>query len=377
MDIDRGLVNAVVFLDLKKAFDTVDHDILLRKLHYYGICWTSHKWFASYLANRTQICHLNSHKSIPKGLRCGVPQGTILGPLLFLIYINDLPHCLTYSEPRMYADDTSLTLASTDIEHINYCLNHDLSNVYEWLSANKLTLNMTKTEFMLIASRQKLSQFMESPSLAINENAIEQVTSAKSLGVYVDQNINWECHIENVSKKIACAIGAIKRIRHLTPLNVLVNVYNSLIQPHFDYCNVVWGNCNKGLSKKLQRLQNRAARILMSASYDSNLDDLFRALGWRRLYYQRLEQKSILMYKTLHGVTPDYLRSRFVYRDNVSAYRLRNTENKLVRPQSRTDYLKRSFLYSGAQLWNNLPVDLRQASSLTDFKSKLSRHSFK
>ena len=203
-------------------------------------------------------------------------------------------------------------------------------------------------------------------------------TSAKSLGVYVDQNINWECYIENISKKIACAIGAIKRIRHLTPFNVLIKVYNSLIQPHFDYnCNVVWGNCNKGLSEKLQRLQNRTARILMSASYDSNLDDLFRALGWRRLYYQRLEQKSILMYKTLHGMTPDYLRSRFVSRDNARAYRLRNTENKLVLPQPRTDYFKRSFLYSGAQLWNNLPVDLRQASSLTDFKSKLSRHSLK
>ena len=247
------------------------------------------------------------------------------------------------------------------------------------LAANKLTLNMTKTEFMLIASRQKLSQFTESLSLTINENTIEQVTSAKSLGVYVDQNINWECHIENISKKIACAIGAIKRIRHLTPFNVLIKVYNSLIQPHFDYCNVVWGNCNKGLSEKLQRLQNQAACILMSASYmyDSNLDDLFRALGWRRLYYQRLEQKSILMYKTLHGMTPDYLRSRFVYRDNISAYRLRNTENKLVLPQPRTDYLKRSFLYSGAHLWNDLPLDLRQASSLTDFKSKLSRHSLK
>ena len=241
----------------------------------------------------------------------------------------------------MYADDTSLTLSSTAIEDINYCLNHDLSNAYNWLSANKLTLDMTKTEFMLIASRQKLSQFTESPSLTINENAIEQVTFAKSLGVDVDQNINWKRHIENISKKIACAIGAIKRIRHLTPFNVLIKVYNSLIQPHFDYCNVVWRNCNKGLSEKLQRLQNRAARILMSASYDSNLDDLFRALGWRRLCYQRLEQKSILMYKTLHGMsTPDYLRSRFVYRDNASAYRLRNTENKLVLPQPRTDYLK-------------------------------------
>ena len=149
----------------------------------------------------------------------------------------------------MYADDTSLTLARTDIDHINYCLNYDLSNVYEWLAADKLTLNMTKTEFMLIASRQKLSQFTESPSLTINENSIEQVTSAKSLGVYVDQNINWECHIENISKKIACAIGAIKRIRHLTPFNVPIKVYNSLIQPHFDYCHVVWGNCNRAFLK--------------------------------------------------------------------------------------------------------------------------------
>ena len=101
----------------------------------------------------------------------------------------------------MYADDTSLMLASTDIDHINYYLNYDLSNVYEWLAAKKLTLNMTKTEFMLIASRQKLSQFTESTSLTVNENAIEQVISAKSLGDYVDQNINWECHIENISKK--------------------------------------------------------------------------------------------------------------------------------------------------------------------------------
>ena len=121
--------------------------------------------------DQTQICHINSCKSIPRCLRCGVPKGTNLGPLLFLIYIiNDLPYCLTYSEPRMYADDTSLTLASTDIEHINYCLDHDLSNVYEWLSANKLTLNMTKTEFILIAPRQRLSQFTESPSLMYRSN---------------------------------------------------------------------------------------------------------------------------------------------------------------------------------------------------------------
>ena len=195
--------------------------------------------------------------------------------------------------------------------------------------------------------------------------AVEQVASAKSLGVYIDQTLNWECHIENISKKIASAIGAVYH-----------SISCSLVQPHFDYCNEVWGNCNKGLSDKLQKLQNRAARILMSAGYDSNLDDLFRALGWRKLCHQRLDKKSIMMYKTLNGMTPEYLRSSFVFRDNLN-YHSRNTENTLTLPQPRTDYLKKSFSYSGAQLWNSLPIELRQATSLNDFKTKLRRHSYK
>ena len=133
---------------------------------------------------------------------------------------------------------------------------------------------------MLIASRQKLSNISERPSLTINDMAVEQVASAKSLGVYIHQNLNWECHIESISKKT-------KDI----PFNILINFYYSLVQPHFDYCNEVWGNCNKGLSNKLQKLQNRASRILMSAGYDSNLDDLFQALGWRKLFHQRLDKK--------------------------------------------------------------------------------------
>ena len=117
---------------------------------------------------------------------------------------------------------------------------------------------------------------------------MEQVASAKSRGVYIDQTLNWECHIEIISKMIASAIGAIKRIRHLIPFNVLIIVYYSLVQPQFDYCNEVWGNCNKGVSDKLQNwLQNRAARILMSAGYDSNLNDLLQALRWRKLCHQR------------------------------------------------------------------------------------------
>ena len=211
-------------------------------------------------------------------------------------------------------DDTSLTCASADLNSIDNCINYDLNRVYIWLSANKLTLNLTKTEVLLIASRQKLSTFSETPSFSINDYKMKEVSSAKSLGVLIDQNLNWECHIQSICKNIASALGAIKRIRHLVPFSILMNVYNSLVQPHFDYCNVVWGNCGIGLSDKLQKLQNRAARILMSASYDCNVDDLFRALGWRKLKHQRLVSTAIMMYKTLHGMTPEYLRSRFVSR---------------------------------------------------------------
>ena len=229
---------------------------------------------------------------------------------------------------------------------------------------------------MLVASRQKLSTFSVIPSFSINDHPVKQVSSVKSLGVHIDQNMSWDCHIQNICKKIASTLGAIKRIRHLIPFNILINVYDSLVQPHFNYCSVVWGNCGSGLSEKLQKLQNRAARILMHASYDSNIDELFRALGWRKLKYQRSESAAVMMYKSLHGMTPEYLTSRFVFRNDITSYRLRNTENKLALPQPRTNYLKKSFSYSGAGLWNSLSGNLRAATSLNNFKLNLRHHSF-
>jgi len=157
---------------------------------------------------------------------------------------------------------------------------------------------------MLVALRQKLSTFPEIPSCSINDHPVKQVSSMKSLSVHIDQNINLECHIQNICKKIASALGAIKRMRHLIPCNALINVCDSLVQPYFNYCSVVWGNCGSGFSEKLQKLQTHAARILICANYGSNIDELFQALGWRKLKYQRFESAAVMMYKSLHGVTP-------------------------------------------------------------------------
>ncbi|CAB4018504.1 Hypothetical predicted protein [Paramuricea clavata] len=191
-NMDSGLINGVLFLDLKKAFDTVDHEILLKKLHLYGIKGTTYAWFESYIQNRKSICLMNGKKSHAREIRCGVPQGSNLGPILFLLYINDLPKCLETTKANLFADDTNLSCAGLDANEIETKLKRDLENVHSWLRCNKLTLNDSKTEFMIIGSRHHLTKFEDNPeiSLAIRDNNIKRVTNKKSLGFIIDDQLN-------------------------------------------------------------------------------------------------------------------------------------------------------------------------------------------
>jgi len=186
----------------------------------------------------------------------------------------------------MYADDTNITYADKDLNEIDDYLNKDLQSVNTWLSAYKLTLNLNKTEFLIITSRQMRVYLSANPSLTISNFLIEQVSSTKSLGVSIDENFSWNTHIETVCKKISSALGLIKRIRDFVPFYILLNIFNGLVKPQFDYCSLVWDCCSLSLAEKLQKLQNRAARILLSAPYDST--DLFRGLHWKNLRNQRL-----------------------------------------------------------------------------------------
>ena len=192
----------------------------------------------------------------------------------------------------------------------------------------------------------------------------------KSLGIYVDENLTWYLHVDKLCKKIASAIGAIKRVKPFLPQSTLLSIYNSLVQPHFDYCSLVWGNCGKTLSNKLQKLQNRAARVITSSSYDADVNSLFHKLSWKDLNSQRQIQKALMVFKSLNGLVPEYLTSKFVTR-NVSNYALRDSANKLVVPFPRTNYMKNSLSYSGATLWNSLHRNIRESSSIDQFKRLL------
>ena len=202
MNMDRKMFNLVVFLDLKKAFDTVNHDILVRKLELYGITGNALSMIKSFLTNRKQKCQLGDVITSESSVTCGIPQGSILGPLLFLLYINDLPDCLRQVSPRLFADDTNLTVAGETIEEVELAMNNDLLRIKEWLLANKLSLNVAKTEFLLIGSHHKLNNLDSKPSVNIGHDSIKQVQHSTVLGVEIDENLSWKKHIENVVKKV-------------------------------------------------------------------------------------------------------------------------------------------------------------------------------
>ena len=371
LNIDKGLLNGVIFLDLKKAFDTMDHEILLAKLRFYGVSEISLKWFNSYLTNREQKTVVNGVLSNSCKIKCGIPQGSILGPLLFILYINDLQACDLNSRVRMYADDTSLTVANANARELEQQMNNDLEEIHTWLKANKLSLNIVKTKYMIIASQNKIRNLDYSFQIQVENKPLKRELSYKYLGVEIDQFLTWKDQIDKTIKKASGGIGALRRVRHLVPHETLITMYNSLVLPYFDYCSAVWGTCGKGMSDALQSIQNRAARVVTFSNYDRRSTELLDELGWDNLEKRRSKQLAILMYKTFSGGTPNYLTSMFESTRNIHTHNLRNSSNNLFVPRPNCEAGKHSFQYKGSVLWNGLSNNIRSQTCISAFKKSL------
>ena len=259
--IDAGKLTGVLFIDLSKAFDTVNHDVLLKKLLSFGICQNTFNLFSSYLRNRTQCVKWKGVLSKEKNVTIGVPQGSILGPLFFILFVNDYPKCLKHSTVTIYADDTTQDVSDKSIDIIEKKLHEDLLNSMNWMSRNKLTMNLKKTQCLLIGTSQKLSKCRK---LCVKDVLIENVKCAKLLGVNIDECLSWSVHIDVLCKKLQQKIGVLRRLSSFMSSAALLKIFCTIIFPHFNYCCTVWGTSkNKSNIDHLFKLQKRAARIIL------------------------------------------------------------------------------------------------------------------
>ena len=372
--IDTGHYIGSVFIDLKKAFDTVNQRILCEKLMHYGIQDREIGWFQSYLSNRRQFCRVDGVDSEINHVKFGVPQGSCLGPLLFLVYVNDLPCSVKNSTVSMYADDTSLSYKSKALTQLNEAMNHDFMSLESWLKGNKIFLNVAKTHTMLICSKSKqraLINSNEKLDIKVKDENLKIVEKIKYLGVQIDQNLEWKEHIKYISSKVSRAIGFLKYSKNFITRSCLNNLYRSIVEPYFSYFCSVWGCCNSTEKIRLQKLQNRAARLITGSSFTTSALPLIEDLGWKTIEELISYETQILVFKALNGLAPQYLTELFSRNSQGSLHTLRNTSTDLKLPLYKTVNGQKSFSFRGVKYWNSLPAESKQAVTLYSFKASL------
>src|SRR6266516_301111 len=256
--LDSGKFVLSIFLDLSKAFDTVDHSILLNKLYKYGIRGVALDFITSYLSNRCQFVEIDGTISSSLNVTCGVPQGSTLGPTLFLLYINDLSLCSKLLKLLLFADDTTVSYSSSDINLLVDTVNKELELLQNWFNLNKLSLNPLKSSYMIFSNQKQDPVHQE---IFIGNQSIIKLKNCKFLGVEIDSALKWKNHIRQVEIKLSSAIYIIRNIRYKINRVTALKLYDTLILSHLTYCNVLWGNAYKSYLENLYRLQKRALRL--------------------------------------------------------------------------------------------------------------------
>jgi hypothetical protein len=378
-NLNNNKIIGYITLDFRKAFDILPHDILVKKLTLYGCDNLTVSWFQTYLENRNQIVQINGNvRSSALQNKYGVPQGSILGPLLFVLFLNDIIFEVEYCNLSLYADDSNLYRAETNISDLEYRLNHDLGQIETWCANNHMVINTAKSKCMLICSPQRRRILpSDKLNLCIYGMNLENVDQQKVLGLIIDNNLTWRSHIQNLQIELTKLIGLLWRKRRSLPFASKILFYNSFILPKIDYCLPIWGNASRSHLDNIWRLQKRAIRIICNAAFDAPTRNLFLELKQLNIHQRCVYQLCLTTFRILHDHgSPLY---HIIHRRsevNALPYFLRASDDRytLHVPFPHKEMFKSSLSYSCPFQYNKLPLEVKSSQSVAIFKYKCKHH---
>lgn len=354
-EIDRGNTIIAVFLDFKRAFETICRKRLLAKLKCIGFEDSALKWVENYLTDRYQQTNFNGATSTAYVNPHGVPQGSVLGPLLFIIYINDIVSAVTHCKINLFADDTLLSISSKKIPSAVNKVNSDLSNLLIWLNSNKLKLNVDKTKYMYISTRTNIDK---NHIIHINGEKIDSVTQFKYLGVILDEKLCFKNHIDEIVKKMSKNISIMYRANNRLTAKAKITVYNSLFLPYINYCSTILYLCNKTDTHRLQKQQNKIMRMILKCKKDTSIVFMLDKLEWLSVTQIIYCNVFMLIYKLTKNQLPTNLCSNIKYIHQCHDRNLRNKNDIKTKNYTKT-ITQNNIFYSGIKLYNNIPLHLR------------------
>lgn len=362
--LDMGILVLAVFIDLKRAFETINRNTLLKKLEKMKICGKTLKLIEELLSNRKQKVKINGHLSQERDIPVGLPQGSRLAPLLFLLFINDLNKVLKYCKIHLFADDTLIYIEGTDVKDMTSKLNEDLGRLADWMAANTLSVNVKKTKGMLL-SRKDVP--IEEVKLTMEGDTIEIVEEFRYLGAIIDKKLSFESHFDFVKKKIRKKLSVFRRLRSILPKKEKLRIFNAILRPHFGYCISLFFGCNKNHIREMEVLQNQAMRVILRRPYDANVQRMLKELDWISFSDMIDIESMTIIFKIHKGLLPSYLRNLLTKFNEVHSYHTRGADDFAVESR-RTEFGRKSLLVNGVSLYNKLSDQIKMSKTVDLFK---------